>query len=368
MQRYLLFLSLSLTLLFSIIIITACQQRDVFQYASPAYVLTLPKDHAAHRDFRTEWWYYTGHLVSNEGRKFGYQLTFFRTALSLEDAQPSDDKARKHVYFAHFAITDEDNRKFYFKEKQSRGAFGEANAEEGYYKVFIGNWSVQDVGKYMLLQAESDSLSLVLILEPLKPAVLHGENGYSQKGESPQNASMYYSYTRLKSTGAITLNGARYAVEGESWKDHEFGTSQLDKNSIGWDWFSMQFADGTELMLYTLRQTDGSVGRFSSGTFVAADGSTQHITKDDFTIEVLERYTSKKSGATYPAKWKISVPKLDMQVTITPTVQEQELLTQESTRITYWEGSVHVVGERRAKPLAGKGYVELTGYAKPMNL
>ncbi|PIO48079.1 MAG: carotenoid 1,2-hydratase [[Chlorobium] sp. 445] len=367
MQRYLLLLSLSFILFFSFVIITACQQRNAFEYASPAYTLSLPKDHASHHAYRTEWWYYTGHLTSKEGRQFGYQLTFFRTALSLEDAKASDDASRKHVYFAHFAVTDEDTRQFYFKEKQSRGAFGEANAEEDYYKVFIGNWSVQDVGKYMLLQAESDSLSLVLILEALKPAVLHGEKGYSQKGESPQNASMYYSYTRLKSTGALTLNGTRYTVEGESWKDHEFGTSQLDKNSIGWDWFSMQFSDSTELMVYTLRQADGSIGRFSSGTFVAADGSTQHLTKDDFNLEVLELYSSKKSGATYPAKWKLSIPKLDLQVTITPTVQDQELLTQESTRITYWEGSVRLTGTRGKNTLTGKGYVELTGYAKALN-
>jgi predicted secreted hydrolase len=359
---------LSIAFLLWMVISTACQQQEAFQYASPAYTLVLPKDHAAHRKFRTEWWYYTGHLTSKEGRKFGYQLTFFRTALSLQDAKPSEEMAQKHVYFAHFAITDEDNRQFYFKEKQSRGAFGEANAEEDYYKVFIGNWSVQDVGKYMLLQAETDSMALVLILEPLKPAVLHGEKGYSRKGDSPQNASMYYSYTRLKSTGALTLNGVRHTVEGESWKDHEFGTSQLDQSSVGWDWFSMQLSDSTELMLYTLRQTDGSVGRFSSGTFVAADGSTQHLTKDEFNIEVLAQYTSKKSGATYPAKWNISVPKIGLKVTLTPAVQEQELITQESTRITYWEGSVSIAGTREGKPLTGKGYVELTGYAKPLNL
>lgn len=344
----------------------ACQQRSEFDYASPQYVLTFPKDHAAHPTYRTEWWYYTGHLNAAGGAQFGYQLTFFRSALSLTDPSSSASNARKQVYFAHFAITDETGSRFYHKEKQSRGAFGEAGAHEEYYKVFIGNWSVQDLGKYTLLQAESDTIALTLILEPTKPPVLHGEKGYSQKGESPKNASMYYSYTRLKSTGALTVQGKRYLVEGESWHDHEFGTSQLDPQSVGWDWFSMQLSDGTELMLFGVRQADGSLNRFSSGTFIDQNGQSLHLSKDEFSFEVLETYTSQKSGATYPSRWRVRVPKLAFEATLVPTVQDQEQLTEESTRITYWEGSVRITGTRDAQPITGKGYVELTGYAKPI--
>jgi len=357
-----------LALILSASVYVACEQKSDFQYASKAYQLSFPKDHAAHHGFRTEWQYYTGHLRSTDGQRFGYELTFFRTALSLSEVKSSDNLAgRKQLYFAHFAITDETNRQFYHAEKQSRGSFGDADASENYYKTFIGNWSAQQLGNYTLLQAETDTLSLVLILDPLKPVVLQGDAGYSRKGEDEKNASMYYSYTRLKTTGAISILGNRYTVEGESWNDHEFSTSALDKNSIGWDWFSIQFSDSTELMLYQVRQRDGSAGKFSSGTFVRADGSTEKLSVADFTISPMETYTSKKTGAVYPSKWKLSIPKLAMDLVVTPTVQDQELLTKESTRISYWEGSSTVSGTRQGNPLSGNAYVELTGYAQPLS-
>ncbi len=358
MRQVLIGSSLFVTLLASIIY-TACAKKEPFSFASPDYRLSLPKDHAAHHDFRTEWWYYTGHLQSGE-RRFGYELTFFRTALSIEEA----DASRKQIYFAHFAITDESRKTFYHTEKQSRGTFGDAGASEQYYKTFIGNWSVQELGKYHLIQAETDSFALALILEPMKPPVLQGENGYSRKGRDPKNASMYYSYTRLKSVGALTLNGTRYAVEGESWKDHEFGTSQLDDNVVGWDWFSIQLSDTTELMLYNLRLTDGTNSPYSSGTFVYPNGTSEKLSASDFKIEPLARYTSKKSGAEYPIKWLLSVPKLSLLLTVEATVEDQELLTEESTRITYWEGSTTVSGTKSGVRISGKGYTELTGYAK----
>jgi predicted secreted hydrolase len=351
--------SLLVAVLLASIIYTACAKKEPFSFASPQYTLAFPKDHAAHNDFRTEWWYYTGHLKSG-ARQFGYELTFFRAALAIEEA----DATRKQIYFAHFAITDESNKKFYHTERQSRGNFGDAGASEQYYKTFIGNWSVQDLGPYQLIQAETDSFALALILEPTKPPVLQGEKGYSRKGSDPKNASMYYSYTRLKSVGALTLNGMRYTVEGESWKDHEFGTSQIEENVAGWDWFSIQLSDTTELMLYTLRLTDGTKSPYSSGTFVYSNGTSEKLSAGDFKIEVQRRYTSKKSGAEYPVKWTISVPKLSVLLNVEATVEDQELLTEESTRITYWEGSTTVSGTKAGAPISGKGYTELTGYAK----
>ncbi len=358
MRKFLIGSSLFVTLLASIIY-TACAKKEPFSFASPQYAISLPKDHAAHNDFRTEWWYYTGHLQSGE-RRFGYELTFFRTALAIEES----DATRKQIYFAHFAITDESNKKFYHAEKQSRGNFGDAGASERYYKTFIGNWSAQDLGKYQLIQAETDSFALALILEPAKPPVLHGENGYSRKGRDPNNASMYYSYTRLKSTGALSLNGERFTVEGESWKDHEFGSSVLEENVVGWDWFSIQLSDTTELMLFNLRFADGANSPYSSGTMVFKDGASEKFSAEDFKIEVRKRYVSKKSGAEYPIQWTISVPKLSMLLNVEATVEDQELLTEESTRVTYWEGSTAVSGTKAGVAISGRGYTELTGYAK----
>jgi predicted secreted hydrolase len=353
--------------LLTIAIHSACQKSEAFLYASKSYTLKFPADYAAHKNFKTEWWYYTGHLTADDGsQSFGYELTFFRTALTIDESGTTDAGGRKHIYFAHFGLTDETNKKFYFTEKQSRGAFGEADAAENFYKTYIGNWSVQELGNYFLVQAESDSLGLTLILNAAKPAILQGESGYSRKGTDERNASMYFSYTRLNTVGAVMLNGKRFSVRGESWHDHEFGTSQLDKNVLGWDWFSLQFADSTELMLYSLRQTDGKNSPYSSGTAIARDAKTTRLAPNDFTIEPLETYTSAKSGATYPSRWKITVPSLDISVEVSPTVQDQELITKETARINYWEGSVRVSGSKNKQPISGRGYVELTGYAKPM--
>lgn len=358
MPKLLLASSLAIVL-FASLIYAACAKKAPFSFASPQYAMSLPKDHAAHPDFRTEWWYYTGHLQSGE-RAFGYELTFFRAALAMEES----DATRKQLYFAHFAITDETNKKFYYAEKQSRGAFGDAGASARYYKTFIGNWSAQDLGKYQLIQAETDSFALALILEPTKPPVLHGENGYSRKGRDPNNASMYYSYTRLKSTGALSLNGERFTVEGESWHDHEFGSSVLEENVVGWDWFSIQLSDATDLMLFNLRLADGNRSPYSSGTMIFKDGASEKLSAEDFKIEVRERYKSKKSGAEYPIKWAISVPKCALTLDVEATVEDQELLTEESTRVTYWEGSARVSGTKAGVAISGKGYAELTGYAK----
>ncbi|MCS6988112.1 MAG: hypothetical protein NZM06_01165 [Chloroherpetonaceae bacterium] len=358
MSRFLLVSALAIVFSASLIYV-ACAKKEPFSFASPQYQLAFPKDHAAHNDFRTEWWYYTGHLQSGE-RRFGYELTFFRTALAIEES----DATRKQIYFAHFAITDESNKKFYHSEKRSRGNFGDAGASERYYKTFIGNWSAQELGRYHLIQAETDSFALALILEPTKPPVLHGEKGYSRKGSDPKNASMYFSYPRLKSTGALTLDGERFTVEGESWHDHEFGSSVLEENVVGWDWFSIQFSDATELMLFNLRFADGTKSPYSSGTMIFKDGTSETLSASDFETKVLERYRSEKSGAEYPRKWTISVPKYALALNLESTVQDQELLTEESTRITYWEGSVAVSGTKAGQAISGKGYAELTGYAK----
>jgi predicted secreted hydrolase len=352
-------------LLLSAAVYTACQKKEDFAFATKSTQLTFPKDLAAHNDYRTEWWYYTGHLKTTDGspKTFGFELTFFRTALSFKETM--QDATNKNIYFAHFAVTDESGNTFFFQEKQSRGSFGDGGAMTDFYRTWIGNWSVQTLGKYHLLQAEDgDEAALRLILEPTKPPTLHGQNGYSQKGDGETNASMYYSYTRMKTVGSLILNGKHYEVEGESWEDHEFGTSTLPKTAVGWDWFALMLDNNTEIMLYSLRQSDGTANSFSSGTVVYADGKTEHLAVSDFQITVKDTWTSAKSKATYPAKWHIAIPKLKFEADVTPTVNDQELLTKESTRISYWEGSTRIAATIDGKSLAGNGYTELTGYAE----
>jgi predicted secreted hydrolase len=352
----------------SVAVYVACSQEDdAFRFAEPGRGISLPADHAAHPEYATEWWYYTGHLRSKDGGRYGFQLTWFRVGLTAEQQAESKFKART-VYFAHFTVTDKTGRTFRFAEKLSRGgSYDNAGADNRVLHTWLGDWKLEGLGSMFYMSAREDSMALSLIGIPRKPAVLQGENGYSRKGAAATNASMYYSMPRIAVTGVLTLDGTPIDVEGTAWMDHEFGTSQLDPGTIGWDWFSLQLDNGEELMVYGLRRADGSYDPRSSGALVLGDGTKVPLAAGDFRIEVLERWKSPKSGATYPAKWRVSVPSQSLQATVTPYVADQELRSENSVRITYWEGAASVAAIRNGASVTGEGYVELTGYAKPLS-
>ena len=339
---------------------------EEFEQALPGKVFSFPHDHYAHPEFRTEWWYYTGHLHTRDQRTFGYQITFFRTGLRRQRSQKSR-WAIKAVYFAHLALTDENAKAFAFQEKISRGALGQAGADTDRLHVWINNWSLKGEGKDHLLDAHDSTMALHLRLTPLKPPVVNGIDGVSQKAEGRGYASHYYSITRMSTQGELTLRGETFTVQGLSWMDHEFGSNQLREYQVGWDWFSIQLEDDTELMLYIIRHKDGKPDPYSSGTLTHPDGTSRHLSLETFEIEVLDTWKSKRSGGTYPAQWQIRIPQQRIDVMVTPTLSDQELTTQESSRVTYWEGSVKVKGRFEGKPVSGVGYVELTGYAEPFD-
>jgi predicted secreted hydrolase len=340
--------------------------EDHFTYklALPGRQLSFPADHYSHPDFKTEWWYYTGHFESESGKRYGYQVTFFR--FGLRDRQPEvKDKAPlfTELYMAHFALSDLNQKKFYFRERINRGYGERAGAATDRYFVWNEDWKVMGDAKNHLIEVNDRGTGLRLRLTSLKPPVLHGQNGLSQKGEGEGRASYYYSLTRMKTEGELTLDGKKERIRGLSWMDHEFGSNQLRQDQVGWDWFSIQLDNQTELMLYLIRHKDGSPDPYSSGTLVSADGTTKHLALKDFRIEVLDRWKSPKSGGNYPMKWKVSIPAEQIELEITPEFLEQELITNRSTRVTYWEGAVRVKGTARTQPIAGAGYVEMTGYA-----
>jgi predicted secreted hydrolase len=336
-----------------------------FERALPGRAFSFPRDHYSHPEFQTEWWYYTGHVRSRDGRSFGYQLTFFRTGLRRE--RPAQSKwAVKSIYFAHFALTDENEKVFTFREKISRGSLGQAGAATDGLHVWVEDWILKGDGRDHLLEARDPSMAIRFRLTPLKPPVGHGVDGVSQKAEGLGNASHYYSITRMKTSGELTIDGRVLAVEGISWMDHEFGTNQLQRSQVGWDWFSLQVGNNTELMIYIIRHRDGTPDPYSSGTLVYPDGTSRHVRLNEFDIRVLGTWKSSTTRASYPAAWNIRLPGLAIALTVTPTVADQELTTQESTRVTYWEGSVKVNGTYRGSSVSGVGYVELTGYAEPL--
>jgi predicted secreted hydrolase len=342
-----------------------------FARADGAHPMIFPADHGSHNDFQTEWWYYTGNLTADTGEHFGYQLTFFRRALTSPDQRSARDSAwaADQVYMAHLALTDVSTGKHYAFEKLARGAAGLAGAEVEPFRVWLEDWSVAgpSAGQARLRATAKDpasglDLSLDLNLADLKGPILQGDQGYSRKGPEPGNASYYVSLPRLATEGKVTVGGKPFAVDGLSWMDHEWSTSALGAEQAGWDWFSFQLDDDTELMLFRLRRADGSADGFSSGTLIAADGSTRVLSPGDFTIEATDRWRSPRTGAEYPAAWMLSVPSADLRLSITPWLADQEM----AVSYTYWEGAAKAQGMRNGQRVAGNGYVELTGYAGSM--
>jgi len=347
-----------------------------FQPALPGYSFSFPRDHGSHPAYSTEWWYYTGHLKARDGREFGFQATWFRTALAPA-IKRSSKWATRDIYFAHLALTDVSGKKFLFTDRIGRGNLGLSGASVGTTapRVHVGDWNLQfgphagDTQTIRLSGVSDESASrredfgMRLSFRALKPPTLHGERGVSQKSAGVGRASHYYSFCRLDTRGTLELNGETFAVTGQSWFDHEFGSSQLDRSQSGWDWFSIQLNDGRELMLYHLRLTGNRVEPLSSGTLVGRDGRTRHLKLSDFQLMPLEQ-TTLTSGARYPTRWKIEVPSLRLSLVCTPALPDQELRPLRSgVNLAYWEGLTSLQGTANGRPISGSGYLEMTGYA-----
>ena len=331
----------------------------------------FPRDHGPHPEYRTEWWYYTGNLESAEGEHLGFQLTFFRQALAPDMPSRPSDWASRQIYMAHFAMTRASDDRFVSFERFSRGAAGLAGAQASPYRVWLESWeAVEETGEAgrqgdretggtestgaVRLRAAEGAAALDLVVRQTKPIVLQGDAGLSQKSGEPGNASYYYSATRLAADGTMTLDGRTYQVKGLAWLDREFGTSALGPGAVGWDWYAFQLADGRDIMFFQIRQKDGSIEPLSSGTLVAPDGSVKRLAANDVKIDVLDRWTSPRSQAVYPARWRFQIPAEAISLDITPHAPDQEL----AVSFAYWEGAVKISGSAQ-----GHGYIEMTGYA-----
>jgi predicted secreted hydrolase len=337
-----------------------------WRLALPGWKYDFPRDHGNHPEFKIEWWYFTGNLAAADGREFGYQLTFFRLGVMPLDADviPLSHFVTSSVKFAHFAVSDIEGSRFQFFQRLSRGAFGEAGFGERQRLAWIEDWSCElDADGAFRIQAKDDDLSIELTLKPEKPLVIHGQNGVSQKAEGEGRASHYYSFTRLRSEGILRMGNQEFPVSGLSWFDHEWATNQLAPNQAGWDWISLQLDDGSDLMLIQLRAKDGSRDPNSAGTYVDAEGAATALSEADFTLEPVETWSSPESGGRYPVKWKIAIPRLNVQLEVSAALSDQELRLKP---IEYWEGSIRAWGTVGEKSVTGSGYLELTGYAGPI--
>lgn len=335
-----------------------------FARATEPNAVAFPRDLGAHEAYQTEWWYYTGNLETADKRPFGFQFTIFRRALTTQPTNTASDWRANQLYLAHFTVSDGENGRFYHQERFTRGAAGLAGAQATPYRVWLENWSISetDTGQ-VRLQAQTQEVAIDLLLTQTLPPVLQGNGGLSQKGPEPGNASYYYSIVQQQVRGTVTLPEGALEVTGVAWKDHEYATNALPPDAVGWDWFSLQFDNGAALMLVQIRRQDGTLAFAPDGMFVQPSGATQLLPAGSWQLEVLDRWTSEASGATYPMGWRLRVAELGLEVEGRPLMPNQEL----TGTTTYWEGAVHFSGTLDGRPLTAKGYIEMTGYAGSMS-
>lgn len=341
-----------------------------WRIARAPYRYVFPRDHFAHDAYRTEWWYFTGQLRGSDGRRYGFELTFFRIGIRPHPyrVEPGASAWRAaQLYSAHFAITDISDRKFFYAETLARDALGQGYASQRRLLVRVNGWSLRGnaaTEPTMHLHASAHGNAIDLSVVPEKPPAIEGPGGISRKGACPSCASHYYSFTRLRASGTLRVNGRREAVRGVAWMDHEYGSDELSPAQVGWDWFSIQLSDRREIMLYRLREKDGATTPQSSGTIVARDGRPTYLSLREFHITATGAWRSPHTHALYPSGWIVRVAGISEPLRLVPVLDDQELA---SVGTTYWEGAVRVFDARNGRPL-GRGYVELTGYAGAISL
>jgi predicted secreted hydrolase len=336
-----------------------------FRFATPGYHFQFPRDYFNHPDYQTEWWYYSGNLTTKQGRAFGFELALFRLGVA-----PGPRKRVwqvNNVYMAHVALSDLSGRHFLYDERVNRAGPGIAGVSQCQQRVWNGNWQIQWRGDTQQLQAVTDEFSIELTLEPEKALVLNGHNGFSQKAPGAGNASNYFSFTRLETKGNIVLRGRQYQVAGTSWMDHEFSTTPKDSPVAGWDWLAIQLNNDTELMLYRVRLNHGIVSPDSSGTYTDTKGAGHYLSIHDFKLLPGQTWTSPRGHARYPVEWRIAIPSIQLRLEVTTPLKDQELVTNNSYAPTYWEGAIRIKGDEAGKAVEGAGYLEMTGYAKPLD-
>jgi len=352
----------SFFLLLSLIVV-ACAPAYTLNHSSPVKPLSLPADAAAHYWAQNEWWYYTGHLKAEDGREFGYELTFFKRITS-EDKVPHffipipAHWLKDLGMMGHFVITDITHQKFMTQEVNN--FFGlPSKADDTKYDLMIGTWTAREEEGKHLLYAEMDDGRIELELQPVKVAALHGRQGIVDKGGG--NSNYYYSLTNMKTSGTLTIGGESLDVHGKSWMDHEYGTMKLTYPQSGWDWFSIQLENHYELMIYVIRSEGDLKNSLVGGTFVLPNGKTIPVKARDIEIRNLDYWHSEKTDSDYPSSWEIIVRPFKLKLKCQPIMAEQEVNLQP---MPYWEGAISVSGTFHGKSVKGQGYIELVGYSR----
>ncbi len=336
------------------------QGPEGFAVAAAPVTFEFPRDQGPHPDFRQEWWYLTGNLTSAAGERFGFELTIFRVALTPPAAAPPVDPSAwraRQIYVGHFAVTDVSRNTFRFAQKFERDALGLAGAVADPFRVWLDDWQIGGTPHWSV-QARQKDYELKLQVQSLAPPIFNGDHGLSVKANDPGAASDYYSIPRVSLRGELIRDRVPIPVTGTAWLDREWGSGSLGSNEAGWDWFALQLDDGSALMFYSLRDKNGARDLHSAGTWVDSTGQAHALSNTDVEITVVDYWESPRGGR-YPSRWRVRVPSLALDVDVRPVMANQEL----GTSPRYWEGAVDVTGTRSRRSAAGRGYVELVGYA-----
>jgi len=330
-------------------------------WALPPRVLRFPRDFGSHPEFRTEWWYITGHARSGT-REFGFQLTFFRSRVESTQSLHSAFAARQ-LLFAHAAVTDLEGRRLLHDQRIAREGFGIASASEADTDVHLRDWSLVRSAQGYAARLPAADFELDLRFEATQPVFLQGEAGLSRKGPSQTQASYYYSEPQLATSGGLRIAGHRFDVRGTAWLDHEWSDAYLDPGAAGWDWIGMNLFDGSALMAFRIRRPDGTA-LWAGGSLRSADGRVRVFGHDELRFEAEGSWTSPRTRAVYPVRWRIHTPAGVFQ--LRALLDDQELDSRASTGTVYWEGVSELLdASGRA---VGRGYLELTGYVKALKL
>lgn len=326
----------------------------------------FPADYGPHPRYRNEWWYFTGNLATATGRRFGFELTLFRIALAPAPPDSLSHWATNQLYMAHFAVTDVAGRRFHDAQRLTRGALGLAGARATPFRVWVNDWGVQAHGPGAAfpwqLHARTDAMAVMLELSALTAVVAQGDQGFSRKSAGRGHASYYYSIPRLAARGSVEVHGQRFTVTGLVWLDREWSSGALAADQTGWDWFALQFDDGTDLMFYRLRDRGDHTDPYSAGSLITPAGGRANLTAGDVRLRP-QRWWTSPDGARYPVAWRLALPARDCVWRVEPLLDDQEL----RTLVRYWEGAVAVSGHCRGRSMHGHGYLELTGYAPGAN-
>ncbi|MCX5850324.1 MAG: hypothetical protein NTW65_12900 [Deltaproteobacteria bacterium] len=348
--------------------VAGCAPVYTINHSAPVNPISLPEDGAAHYWAQNEWWYYTGHLKAEDGKEYGYELTFFKRITNEDNVPelfiPIPAYWLKDVgMLGHFAVTDITNNKFAATDVNNFLGLP-CKADDKKYDLMIDKWTAREEKGKHILYAEMDDYRIELELEPIKPAALHGRNGIVNKGGN--NSNYYYSFTNMKTSGTLSIDGKPVKVSGKSWMDHEYGTMKLTYPQTGWDWFSVQLDNSHELMLYVIRNDKDIKSNHIGGTFILPNGKTIPVKAEDIDIKNLDYWHSEQTDSDYPSSWEITVKSLKLKLKCKPVMAEQEL---DLKPMPYWEGGILISGTYNNKPVKGKGYFELVGYSKkyPIN-